>query len=71
MQALYSFITVMLSFIVFIFVHEISHALGFVCAGKVSWKDIEYGVKWDAPVGLIVKDHPEKLGCVVVIGSLE
>jgi hypothetical protein len=128
-------ITLLVSFILFIFVHESAHALGFVVCGKVSWKDIEIGFKrealspymhckvgvpinvyrlaillpvilgaipliwglvmgsmlvyvfgiftfisgygdilvlWvlkDAPASLVVKDHSEKLGCVVVRGE--
>jgi hypothetical protein len=132
LDIIFAVLAIILSFIVFIFVHEFTHALGFMLLGKVSLKNLEFGFKRDAlspymhckvgvpinvyraaillpvivgaipliwgiitgnilvylfgiltfisgygdiyvlwllrnaPSSLIVKDHPEKLGCVVV-----
>lgn len=49
------------SFIVFILVHELVHGLAFRVAGKVSWKNITYGVVVKSGMAYCISEVPVKL----------
>lgn len=41
-----SFVTVGLSIVMFIVIHELLHAVGFIVCGKVTRKEVKFGVIW-------------------------
>lgn len=50
-----------ISFIAFIFAHELIHGLAFRIAGKIPWKNITYGVVLKSGMAYCISEVPVKL----------
>ena len=76
-QVIVGVLTILLSFILFIFVHELTHALGFMLLGKVSLKNIKFGFKRDAlspymhcKVGVPINVYRTAILLPVIVGAI-
>lgn len=60
-QSLYLLFVYMLSFIVFVIIHELLHGISFVIFGKVKFKELRFGIIWKSGMAYCISTVPVKM----------